>query len=247
MADETARWMAEVERRLRALETGQRATKTSLRGGQLLFKPKTEAAEYPFIQVGAGEGDDAGIAMFDDLGQQFFGVGSFNGDGVFVIYKGLVSLSNPSGAASAWSIMDGVTYGPLIPSAWVNDVGAGKDTLGRPTTTSASYVTLLRSYLPCLSGGIKGRFSVAPGSGNTMSWRIRAEVIGGTGPQTIVEQTGITVTTDVDSQWDIPDTLVTPNGTPIGHLLILTVDALRSAGSTAVALGAYTPVVNWVM
>lgn len=246
MTDENVRWYTEVERRLRALETGQRAVQTALRGGLIRFQPTDPDIDHPSINVGAGQGDDAGIAMFDSAGDQYFGVGSFNGAGILVVYAGQIAFVAPAGDVSTVSIVDGVTFSPLIPCAWQKDSLAVVDAAARPTTSSASYVTLWRTYLPCMSGGLRTWVKAVPGAGNTMSVRITAEVIGGSAVD-VVEQTGMTTATDIDSQWAIPDSVLSPAADPIGRLLILKIEALRSAGASAVAVAPQLPALNWVI
>lgn len=240
-ADDWGRRFADYDRRLRALESAPRAPQTSLRGGRITFKPTDPDMESPSITVGAGAGDDAGLAMFDADGIQFFGAGSFSGRGVVVFFA-------PNGGETL-VVDDGIMIRPLVSCAWQQDPSAGIDALGRPTTTSASYVMLWRTYLPCLSGGVATMFAAAPGAGNTMDVRIRAEVVAGgtgSGPQTVVEQLAITVTTDINGDWAIPDAVLIPAADPIGALLVLTLEARRTAGAGAVTAAPYLPVVNWV-
>lgn len=241
MAD-IAKWMRDVDNQLRKLATAARANKTDVRNGFTSWK--TSTGDSPRVTIGAdAEDDDVAIWCYPSGaggGNMYFGTSDSGASAQF-------RVSNPDGGDRVLNVYRGRMYNPLIATAWQQHTNVIIDNRGRPTTTSGTYDTLWRAFLPCTSGGIFTQVDVFPGIGQTCDVRIAARQAGTVDSFVqVADVTGLTSTGALAGAWAIPDSVVSPARSPIGVLLELVVQVRRTAGSDPIAVAPY-PVTNWVV
>ena len=236
---ELAAELADMKRRLHALETAPRATKTSVSGGYTRWLPPE--GEHPGIYIGGGGGTDVGISGYDVDGNQWLGAGAFNGRGRFHVAGPI-----PSSSSQTIDVVDGQFFAPLFATAWQTDTNVNIDTQGRPTVTSSTFTTLWRTVIPCTTKSLNSWVVVYPGVGQNAECRINAQVFGQTASVQLALETGITSTAAIIGPWVIPAGIM-DDGTssPIGHLMEVEIDLRRTSGANPVAVAPQWPVIAW--
>lgn len=235
LADE----LADMRRRIAALETAPRATMTSVRGGYTRWQVDTEPPpEYPKLYIGAAGSNDGDVALVlrssEPAGPEVY-VGTVNdAAGVSVeLDRAKVSAWNDdSDAASPVLHVDGgQLWAPRLVSFWQKDPQLAVDANGRPITNSTSYVTMLSCWFPCVTRSLITNVWAQPGAGVTsMAVRLRGRV--GANPMvTIDEETGITSATFVQFVAAIPESVGGGTSSPVGSLLDLIVEARVTGGT----------------
>jgi hypothetical protein len=238
--------IAELERRLRALETAPRASHTSIRNGSTRWL-STADGDLPNVRIGSTE-DTGGDPAFEVT----------NEDGPFSdIYigtsagRGRADFYNPDKTGIVLRYDDGRLRAPQPSCAWQRYIGAAMDAVGASTTTSGTYVDLWYAVLGVGGDQIDGTIDVIPDGGTTGACRVMAQAVGGISisgkvpsatTQQVVEQTGITVSTVMAGPWTIPDTIWNPASDVAGTVVMLTIQALRSAGAGLVHVAPRFPV-----
>lgn len=258
---ELAAELADLKRQIRELQTAPRATKTSVSGGYTRWLP-TNGAEYPKAYAGAlGEdhvgffvdqtdGDDGSLIAAD----LFMGIADGENFDTVVDNVPALLVANPDHQLYAQAIIDGAITTPLSVCAWTPNTNLGVDALARRVTTSGAYTEMARAILPLHTNIVSTGINVVLGSGVT-SMDVRITIRGieaihsvGFSPTpavtavTLVEETGITANGAIADEWTVPDTLIAPNGSPVGLLCELILQARVSGGSGNAVASPYAPV-----
>lgn len=239
MTDPTERMaeqLRDLDRRLRALETGQRGPSTSIQGGAM--RVLTADAEHPSLSYGSAfEGsDDIALVVTNEDGTPCIEIGTSGG-------RARVVLINPDNTGAVVAYTDGQLQAPLPACSWQRFVGAPMDAVGMSTTNSATYVDLWYAALALGDDQIHGAIDVVPDGGVTGDVKIVAQVAAGVlitakspngTPQQVVEQTGINTSTVVTGPWTVPETIWIPTSSPAGALTLFTIQARVTAGAGSI-------------
>lgn len=236
--------LADLSRRIRALETAPRAPHTSVQGGSTRWFPENGEPPQLFIGDLVGTGD-IGVWVIDADGNRSVFLGTTTGQAiVFVNEAGELEVRNPDGIGRALWIEEGITKSPLVSAAWQHSTNTSTmDTQGRAEISSGTYTRAWSAYLPVQTGMIRSSIVVQLGAGVTsVDARIRATLVEGGasgGVQTVHEETGITGAGVFLSglPWTIPDAVRSPASDPIGTLVLLEVEARVTGGAGNALVG----------
>lgn len=237
LPDSLAARLAELERRLLALETAPQSNRINLLDGNLRFRLSTDENVSALMGTD-GEGNDIGFWTVDSEGQvrAYVGTGTDGADG-------LISLRNNDGRSILYALSSTGLVRPRVPVPWTKNPGVPVDANGRATTTSGTYDTLYRSYLNC-APKIYHRWSVTVGGGVTScAFKLTGQDLfnGGT-ETTIYEETGITASKNIDRSDSIP--ALAANGLDIiGELIVVTAYLRVTGGAGTIALAPIAPAI----
>lgn len=191
--DDMAAELADLRRRLHALETAPQSNTVSLLDGTFRFR----TASNENVQVLTGidaEGDDIGFWSFVDNGgdpavRAFLGTGS---DGL----DGNIAIWNRDGRLILYALSATGMFRPVVPCSWVKNPAVSVDSLGNPRTASASYDTMWRSHLNC-STHVNHSWAIDLQAGVTaVAFKLTGQDSFHSGVETtIYEQTGIVADT----------------------------------------------------
>jgi hypothetical protein len=219
--------LADLQRRLEALETGQRAKRTSVRGGLL------RVLDLDGNLVGEfGRRDDGqvGLYIYDDTGAQVVALGEIGAGeyGIDIASGGRSMLRADS--TGGMSI-------PVFPLSWIGNPAEPVDGNGRKTTTSATFSALWRSHRAFAFGDQFGyNFNFVCAGGTTGDWQITCVEIGGSSPVVIASGAGLTGSSNALGIVTIPPS-ATISGTDavLGRNFNFQLEMRRTAGAGTVA------------
>jgi len=200
--DDLAAELADLRRRLHALETAPQSNIVSVTDGQFQFR----TASSPNVQAVMGtdaEGNDIGFwASVDDGGvpaiRAYVGTGS---DGL----DGLVSVRNRDHRHVLYALSQYGLVRPVVIVPWVKNPTIPVDVNGSPITASGTYVAMWRSYLNC-STHVYHRWLIDLQAGVTsVAFKLTGtDWFHGGVETTIYEQTGITGDLGIDRSDPMP-------------------------------------------
>jgi len=195
--------LADLKRRLHALETAPQSNIVSLLDGQFRFR--TVSNENVQTLMGTDiEGDDIGFWTFVDDGgdlamRAYLGTGS-NG------LDGHLAINNRDGRGIIYALSVTGLQRPVIPCPWVKNPPTAIDTTtGSARTASASYDTMYRTYLNCQTH-VYHRWSIDLQAGVTsVAFKLTGQdTFNGGIETTIYEQTGITADGNIEQNTALP-------------------------------------------
>ena len=201
--DDMAAELADLRRRLHALETAPQSNIVSLLDGQFRFRTSLNENVQAFMSVDS-EGDDIGFWSYVDDGgtaaeRAYLGTATDGLDARLVIY-------NRDGRRVLDAISAAGLQRPVVPVPWVKNPAAPVDaTTGSARTSSASYDTLYRSYLNC-STHVYHRWAIDLQAGVTaVAFKLTGQdTFNGGVETTIYEQTGITADGNIEQNTALP-------------------------------------------
>ncbi len=218
--------LANLERRLAALETAPRAASTAIRGGSLRSRDATGAA---VAELGRRNSDGlVGLFVYGNAGADAVIVGQITGS----LY-GISVLADTGQAMLTVDDAGGMSV-PVWPISWLGSPWVGTDGNGRKTTTSATWSDLWRSY-GCFGFGDQFgfNFTCSIPVGTTVDMRITATEVGGSNTEVIWSQTGATSTTTQVIDVVTITAAATASGTDsvLGRYFNIAFQAQRTAGA----------------
>ncbi len=233
--------IADLERRLRALETAPRASYTTIRDGTTVWRGDTASHQGIAISSDLGDPTDAAMYVYTADGQNRIYVGT--NIGVAVIY-----VDNPDKSGRVLTI-DSV-YGMLGPygvAPWQKNPGQSIDSLGRATTTSGSFQVGWRSLCYVTSAQFGLEYAVDLGGASSAEVSVTAKVYhddragtpNGT-RQTVFGRTVSATGSFVDTA-SIPSSIWVPSASPVGSMIDLEFSARVASGAGTVAWAPILP------
>ena len=241
MADDAADLLADLQRRIRALETAPRASYTTVRSGVTAWRGAI-ADHAAFVVYGAGDYQAAAMVYTqDDQSRIYIGT---NVDGSVA----LVRLDNPdkSDTAFRWDSDLGIV-GPWGVGAWVKNPTQPINSTGMAQTTSGTAEVGYRTLLNVTSVGSSLDYYVSLGGATSaevaLTAVVRASNRGGVpaAAQTVWTRT-ITSNNLYNNTANIPSTIWTPAANPIGTLVTLELTCRVASGAGTVAWGPTLPI-----
>lgn len=263
--------LADMRRRLAALETAPRANMTSVRNGYTRWFVG-DTAEFPRVHIGVDdEGNDIGFWVTGGTsGQGYYGTTAEGAGVVLSLFSedstfGVLNLENGGVRADASldevnfrvsprlangdliSIISNEMYAPLIATAWQRDPFNVVDGLGNPVTASGSHTVLHRTWLPITADTVSTQLYIGVGGGVTSAEvRIRGRIANSSDAyQVVATYSGLTVSGFLSSPiWAVP-TAISSNGVVIGRMCEFIAEARVTGGAGNVSMGAWAPLANW--
>lgn len=242
--DRLADVIADLRRRVRALETAPRAGLTSIRHGNTRWYAGDDAEAS--ILVGSS-GDDAVVEGVTSDGEVRAYFGTIGGASDVVLY-----LDNPdkSGRAFTWSANLGLV-GPYCGAAWCRNPSQAMDSYGRSTTTSGSYEVMWRTTAYCSADEINVAYHAVRGGATSIQVKLTAEVYlsaGHTavadGEQTVFERTISDDSISYENTETVPTSIWDPASSPIGTLIRYTLYGRVASGAGTMELAPIQPLVH---
>ncbi len=246
LLDDFTRQLADLDARLRALESSPQTPYMSLRQGFMRVLPATS-------------GDAPSLALESNLvGDQAVALRMYGGDGeqIFVVCTDVsgsypvVLITNPDGNANVLNIDSRGLVFPMSVVSWARPTAAPLNANGYTTVDSTSYTEVLTTILPAThNAAAVGLVWATPDGSTSMDVKMTAEVHGWlhdatpNGEQTIWEQTGLSSAGFITRTDLIPEAVWTPAQSVIGSSYRLRVYIRRASGSGAVGIQATLPVV----
>lgn len=242
MADDpVADLLADLQRRIRALETAPRASYTTVRSGVTAWRGAI-ADHAGLILFGLGD-YDAGVNVYtqDDLNRLYVGTIA---DGTVAT----VRLDNPdkSDLAFRWDSNLGIV-GPWGTGPWVKNPTQPINSTGMAQTTSGTAEVGYRTLLNVTSVGSTLDYYVSLGGATSaevaLTAVVRASNRGGVpaAAQTVWTRT-ITSNNLYTNAANIPSTIWTPAANPVGTMVLLELTCRVASGAGTVAWGPTLPI-----
>lgn len=234
--------IADLQRRLAALETAPRSNFTTVRGGQTVWRSGETGGAYVAIS-GDMEGDDTGLYLVDSTDETRGYIGTLASGAVLGLY-----LDNPDKSHRAFTwLSDRGLIGPYGTGPWTKNPSQTIDALGNTTTTSGTFEVGWRTLLYVTSTTFEIEYFVDLGAATAAEVTLVADVYVDdrsaavpAAAQTILTRT-ISSTNPYSDAGTLPDTLWTPNGSPVGSLLRLEFKARVSGGAGTVSWAPIVP------
>lgn len=232
--------LADLQRRVRALETAPRASNTSVNGGYTRWLARETPERKVYIGGGVA-GDDVGLVLDDGTATPAWYLGTAAGGPVFYV-------TNADGTDRVMMIYSGGIFKPYALGAWTKNPTQTQDSLGATTTTSSSFEVGWRTLANAQTASLVTEFYCALGGGVTQAQvRVTATVevddrasSASGGEQTVFTQT-ITGSGNVTVTAAIPSTIWTPAESPTGALVRLALKARVSGGAGTVMFAPVVP------
>lgn len=233
--------IADLQRRLAALETAPRSNFTTVRGGQTVWRSGETGGAYVAIS-GDMDGDDTGIYLSADGAVRGY-MGTLAGGDVIGVY-----LDNPDKSHRAFTyVSDRGLVGPYGIGAWSKNPSQAINSLGNTTTASGSLEVGWRTLLYVTSETYEIEYFVDLGGATSAEVSLTAEVYVDdrtaatpAAVQTVFTRT-ISATNPYSDTGTLPNTLWTPNGSPVGSLLKLELKARVSGGAGTISWAPIVP------
>lgn len=240
MADDVADLLADLQRRIRALETAPRASETSVRGGYTRWLARDTPERKLYIGGGTA-GDDIGLFLDDGTSTPAWYLGTAAGSPVFYV-------TNADGTDRIMVVSAGGLLKPYALGGWTKNPTQTQDSLGATTTTSSSFEIGWRTLANAQTASLITEFYCALGGGVTQAEvRVTATVdvddrstSASNGEQTVFTQT-ITGPGNMTVTASVPSTIWTPAESPTGAFVRLALKARVSGGAGTVTFAPVVP------
>lgn len=243
MADDpVADLLADLQRRIRALETAPRASHTTMRAGAIAYRGLT--AEHAAIVInGSFTGVDSAMRINteDDVNRAYFGTLS-SGDHAVLL------LDNPdkSGTVFNWSSSIGLN-GPYGIGPWAKNPTQPIDALGITVTSSGSFEVGYRTLIYCTTPTVSVDYFVQLAGPTSAEVRLTAAVQhddrGSHSPassQAVFTRTVTSTSTYLDEA-AIPASIWSPAASPVGTIVKLELTCRVAGGAGNVSWAPVLP------
>lgn len=247
VADDIARLgelVADLTRRIAALETAPRAKYTTVRAGALAFRGLN--AEQAAIQInGSATGLDSAFVIFTEDGNIRCYFGTLN-DGAIATVK----LDNPdkSGNVMSWQSDRGI-LGPYFVGPWTKNPTQPIDSVGTAATTSTTAQVGYRTLLFVSSDVAVIQYWVQLGAGVSAAQvqtlcTVYYDDRAGYAPSasSAIATRNVTSSNVYTDEVTIPTSIWTPAASPVGSLVQLELTARVTGGAGQVSWGPVLPV-----
>lgn len=231
--------LADMERRLAALETAPRASYTTVRGGSTIWR--RDAVDPNRIEI-TSNGDDVALFCYDDLGLNRLYLGTIAGDPT-------MRFDNADKSGTVLQIeKDRGMVRPYGVGGWERWSGQTMDAYGRSTTSSGTFALGWVGIVSANTATVYVSTAVALDAGVTRAEiRVRASVAvsdrGGHVPS--AAQTVLTRTVSASGTYSdsiaLPDGLWTPAASAAGSLVRLDLEARVTLGAGTVYWAPFHP------
>jgi len=232
--------LADLRRRLHALETAPQSNMVILSDGNFILRTSSDPNVLVSMAVDQ-ELNDAAFRVYDDLGSgtEVIYIGT-TGDGAI----GLLSVENVDRSQRVFlARSDQGLVRPILASTWQKTAQVPEDANGNATTTSGTYtelwVTLMNS-----STHVNHQWWVDLGAGVTSAaFKLTALEAGFGSETTVHEQTGIVADGFIQQISVMPAGIAA--GSLPGRFLEMKAYLRVSGGAGTVGLSPYRPVIPW--
>lgn len=228
--------LAELRRRLHALETAPQSNRSMLTNGSFAIRTGVDPNVLVSMDVD-GEADDAAFRVFDSSGSavQVIYIGT-TGDGI----AGYAEILNDDRSTAVFvARSDQGIVRPVLMSPWQKSSQVPEDANGNATTTSGTYTDLFVSYLNA-STHVNHQWWIDLGGGVTsVAFKLTAVEVGGSPETTVYEQTGITADGFITQSTALPAGIAT--GDLPGRFLELKAYLRITGGAGTAGLAPHRP------
>ena len=234
--DDMAAELADLRRRLHALETAPQTNRALLVDGQFGIRTSVDPNVLVSMDID-GEANDAAFRVYDVTGSntQVIYIGT-TGDGV----AGIMDVMNDDRTQRVLlARSDQGMVRPRPVSHWQKSAGIAEDAFGFVTTTSGTYAELFVTYLNA-STHVNHQWVWDIGGGVTSAaFKLTAHEVGGGPETTVYEETGITVDGGTSQNTALPAGIAT--GDLPGRFLEMKAYLRVSGGAGTVGLAPHRP------